>query len=118
MTIQDRGIFGKGEYDECLSAITSGWDEMKQLKKTLTVTHKKTVAYGKINTKFKDCTYKCKITENLCVAIEHLELSLNQVRSAADGADSVWNDIVHEAMDLLDSRKNKNDPEQAIYEVL
>lgn len=70
------------------------------------------------NLKFKECTKKYKISESLHAAIEHLDISLNLVWSVADGADSVWNDIIHDAMDLQDSRKNMNDPVQAIYEVL
>ncbi len=107
-----------GEYDEFVSEVTSVRDDMKEVMETLTVTHNNTVAYGKRNPKFKERTDDSKITENLRLAMEHLELSLKHIRSAARGANSVWNDIVHEAMDLQDSRNNKNDPEQAIYEVL
>lgn len=107
-----------GEYDEFHSVVTTCRDEMKELQKTIKSTCDNTVAYGKKDLKFKTRTDKYHIAESLRAAIEHVEIALNHVRDAASGADNIWNDVIHDAMDLQDSRNNRNDPEDAIFEVL
>lgn len=108
----------RGEYDEFHSVVTTCRDEMKELKKKMKSTIDDTVAYETKNSNFQTRTHKYRITESLRAAMENFELALNHVRDAADGAENIWNDVIHDAMDLEDSRNNKNDPEEAIYEML
>jgi len=108
----------RGEYDEFHSVVTTCRDEMKELRKKMKSTFHDTVAYEKKNSNFQTRTDKYRITDSLRAAIENFEVALNHVRDAADGAENIWNDVIHDAMDLVDSRDNNNDPEEAICEML
>ena len=108
----------RGEYDEFHSVVTSCRDEMKELQKKLKSTFDDTVGYGKRDVMFQARTSKYNIAERLRSAIDQFEVALDHMRYAAAGAENVWNDVVHDAMDLMDSRTNENDPQEAIFEVL
>ena len=107
-----------GEYEEFHSVVTNCRDEMKELKKNMKSTLDDTVGYGKRDEKFQARQSKYNIAERLRSAIDQLEVALDHMRYAAAGAENVWNDVVHDAMDLMDSRTNENDPQEAIFEVL
>jgi len=108
----------RGEYDEFHSVVTSCRDQMKELQKKLKSTLDDTVGYGKRDVKFHARTSKYNISERIRTAIDQFEVALDHMRYAADGAENVWNDVVHDAMDVMDSRTNENDPRQAIFDVL
>jgi len=107
-----------GDYDEFESVMSSCRDDLKEIKKTIKKAIDDTIAYGKNHENFKKRTNKYEIVESLQKAAEHVDVALGQARNATKGAENVWNDIIHDAMDLQDSRSNENDPEQALYEVL
>lgn len=77
-----------------------------------------TVFYAKKDVKFKQRTDKYNIVQSLQSAAENVDLAIGLARNAAGGAQKVWDDIIHDAMDLQDSRSNKNDPKEALYDVL
>ena len=107
-----------GNYDEFECVISSCRDDLKELKNTIKKAIDDTIAFGNNHDNFKKRTNKYDIVQCLQNAFEHVDIALEQARSATKGAENVWNDIVHDAMDLQDSRTNTNDPEQAVYKVL
>ena len=76
------------------------------------------IAYGKNDLKFKRRSNKYDIAGTLKAASQHVDVALSLSRTAANDAENVYNDVIHEAMDLQDSRTNSNDPEATIYETL
>ena len=107
-----------GDYDEFECVISSCRVDLKEITKTIKKAIDDTIAYGNNHDNFKKRKNKYEIVESLQMAFEHVDIALGQARSATKGDKNVWNDIVHEAMDLQDSRSNENDPEQVLYEVL
>lgn len=103
-----------GDYDEFASVMSSCRDDLKEIKNTI----KKAFVYGNAHENFKKRTNKNEIVESLQKVAEHVEVAFGEACNATNGAENVWNDIIHDAMDLQDSRSNKNGPEQALHEVL
>ena len=107
-----------GDYDEFECVMSSCRDDLEEVKQTIKKAMDDTIAYGNNHDNFKKRTKKYDIVRCLQNALEHVDIALDQARSARKGAKNVWNDIVHDGMDLQDSRSNMNDPEQAVDEVL
>ena len=107
-----------GDYDEFECVMSTCRDDLEEVKQTIKKAVDDTIAYGKNHDNFKKRTNKYDIVRCLQNALEHVDIALDQARSARKGAKNVWNDIVHDAMDIQDSRSNMNDPEQAVYEVI
>ena len=107
-----------GEYEEFESVLGHVQDDLKELKKSLQDAIGNTRAYGNTDLKFGKRVAKYDIIATLESVAQHVNVALSLSRTAAKDAERVYNDVVHEAMDLQDSRTNANDPRDAIFEVL
>ena len=111
-------LMDSSDYDEFESVMSTCRDDLKEIQKTMKKAIDGTICYAKKDVKFKQCTDKYNVVESLQSAAEHVDVAVGLARNAAGGAQNVWNDIIHDAMDLQDSMSNKNDPEEALYDVL
>ena len=107
-----------GEYEEFESVLHHCREDLKEIKKDMKNALENTIAYGKQDKKFKRRVEKYEIADGLRAALQHVDVALSLTRTAANNAEHVYNDVIHDAMDLMDSRSNENDPEDAIFEVL
>lgn len=107
-----------GEYEEFESVLVHVREDLKELKESLEEAIGNTRAYGKRDLKFGERVAKYDIITTLESVAQHINVALSLSRTAAKDAERVYNDVVHEAMDLQDSRTNVNDPRDAIFEVL